>query len=84
MHLMREIQSSEGEARLPHFLDQVERGETLVIIRQGKPAAHLIPAPSTDRDRVRRALDQIAAIKRDAPKMTLDEILAARHEGHNY
>jgi prevent-host-death family protein len=81
---MREIQSSEAKARLPHYLDEVERGETLVITRHGKPIAHLVPAPELDRDRVRRALDEISALRQTAGKMTLDEILAARHEGHKY
>jgi prevent-host-death family protein len=81
---MREIQSSEAKARLPHYLDQVERGETLVITRHGRPIAHLVPAPELDHDRVRRALEQISALRQSVGKMTLDEILAARHEGHKY
>ena len=79
---MREIQSSEAKARLPHYLDEVERGETLVITRHGKPIAHLVPAPELDRDRVLRALEQISALRQTSGRMTRDEILAARHEGH--
>lgn len=81
---MREIQSSEAKARLPHYLDEVERGETLVITRHGKPIAHLVPAPDLDRDRVRGALEQITTLRQTVGKMTLDEILTARHEGHKY
>ena len=81
---MREIQSSEAKARLPHYLDEVERGETLIITRHGKPIAHLVPAPDLDRGRVRLSLDRIAAVRQTAGKMTLNEILAARHEGHKY
>ena len=32
---MRQIQSSEVKARLPQFLDDVERGETIIITRHG-------------------------------------------------
>ncbi len=84
---MVEIQSSEAKARLAHYLDQVEKGETVVISRHGKPIAHLTPIPALDRDRVRRALEQIAAVGKKAvgqKKMTVDQILAARHEGHKY
>jgi prevent-host-death family protein len=81
---MREIQSSEAKARLLHYLDEVERGETLVITRRDRPIAHLVPAPELDRDRVRRALEQIAALRQTTAKTTVDEILAARHESHNY
>jgi prevent-host-death family protein len=81
---MREVQSSEVKARLPQFLDEVEQGETIVITRHGRPVAHLVPAPERDRDRVRRALDGIAALRGTTGRFTLDEILIARHEGHNY
>jgi prevent-host-death family protein len=81
---MLEIQSSEAKARLPYYLDRVERGETLVITRHGKPIAHLTPAPTLDRDRASRALQQIAVVRATAGRMSVDEILAARHEGHKY
>lgn len=81
---MREIQSSEVKARLPQFLDEVERGETIVITRHGRPVAHLVPAPARDRDRVRRALDGIAALRQATGRGGLDELLASRHEGHKY
>ena len=79
---MREIQSSDVKARLPEFLDAVERGETIVVTRHGKPVAHLVPAPAADTGRVRRALDGIAALRRSTGKMSREDILAARHEGH--
>lgn len=81
---MREIQSSEVKARLPQFLDDVERGETIVITRHGRAVAHLVPAPACDRERVRRALDRIAARRQLTGKVTVDELLAWRHEGHKY
>jgi prevent-host-death family protein len=82
--IMREIQSSEVKARLPHFLDEVERGETIVITRHGRAVAHLIPAPARDRDRVRQALDGIASLRQATGRVTLDELLSSRHEGHSY
>ena len=81
---MREIQSSEAKARLPQFLDAVERGETIVITRHGRPVAHLVPAPANDRDRVRRALDGIAALRRTIKPVSLEKLRAWRHAGHKY
>jgi prevent-host-death family protein len=81
---MREIQSSEVKAKLPQYLDDVERGETIVITRHGKPVAHLVPAPVQDKDRVRRALGRMAARRQLTGNVTLDELLAWRHEGHKY
>lgn len=79
---MREIQSSVVKSRLPQFLDEVERGETIVITRHGRAVAHLVPAPVSDRDRIRRALDGISALRQNTGRLTLDELLASRHEGH--
>jgi prevent-host-death family protein len=81
---MREIQSSEVKARLPQFLDDVERGETIIITRHGRPVAHLVPAPAEDKDRVRRALDRIAARRQQMESVTVDELIAWKHEGHKY
>jgi prevent-host-death family protein len=79
---MRSIPSSDMKARLPEFLDAVERGETLVVTRHGRPIAHLVPAPAAGARRVQEALSEIAALRRKAKRMTVQEILDARHHGH--
>jgi prevent-host-death family protein len=81
---MRAVQSSEVKARLPEFLDEVERGEVIVITRHGKPVAHLVPAPDVDRERVRKAVEGIREMRKTAKPWPLEEILKARHEGHKY
>ena len=40
---MREIQASDADASLPGWFDEVERGETVVIMRDGKPIARIVP-----------------------------------------
>ena len=40
---MREIQASEAKAHLPQLLDDVERGETLIITRHGRAIARIVP-----------------------------------------
>ena len=81
---MREIQSSEVKARLPQFLDAVEQGETIIITRHGRAVAHLVPAPACDHDRVRRALEGIATLRKTTDRVPLDELLLDKHEGHKY
>jgi prevent-host-death family protein len=82
---MRQIQSSDVKARLPEYLDAVERGETIVVTRHGKPVAHLIPVPAAQDERVQQAVDEIFAFRKRRKKgMSVKEILAARHEGHRY
>jgi prevent-host-death family protein len=41
--MMREIQASEAKARLPQLLNDVERGETLIITRHGRAIARTVP-----------------------------------------
>jgi prevent-host-death family protein len=81
---MREVQASEAKTHLPQLLDEVEHGETIVITRHGKPIARLVP--DADRRQTERA-DAIAAIKalrKRVGKVSLQELLDARHEGHKY
>jgi prevent-host-death family protein len=78
---MREIQASAAKARLAELLDQVERGETVVITRHGKPIARLVPDDEeTRRADARRAMAEIEAARKLAPRVTKEEILAWRDE----
>jgi len=50
LEAMRQVSSSIARTRLYELLDDVERGETVVITRYGKPIARLEPdekAPPT-------------------------------------
>ncbi len=81
---MREVQAPDAKARLTELLGEVERGESIVITRHGRPIARLVP----DMERRRKDLETvflgIDALDDQSPGMTLDEIMEARHEGHKY
>lgn len=81
---MREVQSTEVKARLPHFLDVVEQGEIIIITRHGHPVAHLIPAPKEQNDHVRQAVAGIMTLRGATRKFPVSELLNARHEGHRF
>jgi len=83
---MRTVQSAEAKARFSSLLDDVERGETIVITRHGKPIARIVPEVVDERARRREAIEAIRAFRETLPKpgMTIEEILSARHEGHKY
>jgi prevent-host-death family protein len=81
---MREIQASDAKAHLLQLLDDVERGETVIIIRYGRAIARLVPAASRRQKELGKAVDVMKAIRKRNGKITLDEVLAARHEGHKY
>ena len=54
---MREMGAFQVKNKFGHLLDQVERGEEIVITRRGKAVARLVPAePGFDRDKTRRAV----------------------------
>lgn len=82
---MREIQASEAKTHLPQILDEVERGETVVITRHGRPIARLVPEADRRQAEIEEAVDGILAVReRLKGKLTLEEILSSIHEGHKY
>ena len=82
--IMREIQASEAKTHLPQLLDDVERGETIVITRHGRAIARLVPEAHRRQEEIDRAIQSIRALRRHTGKITLAELLSARHEGHKY
>ena len=82
---MREIQASEAKTHLPQLLDDVEQGETILITRHGRPIARLVPEADRRQTEVNQAVTNIRAMRRNkTAKLTLEEILSSRHEGHHY
>jgi prevent-host-death family protein len=78
---MREIQASEAKAHLPQLLDDVERGETLVITRHGRAIARIVPESGRRQEEVDEAIAGIRELRKRTGKITLKEILSARDEG---
>ncbi|MGD0634077.1 MAG: type II toxin-antitoxin system prevent-host-death family antitoxin [Beijerinckiaceae bacterium] len=81
---MREVQASEAKTHLPSLLDEVERGETLIITRHGKPIARIIPETGRRQEEIDRAIDSIKTLRQRTGKISIGELLSARHEGHKY
>ena len=83
---MREVRATEAKTNLSELLSAVERGETIAITRHGKPVAHLVPVEKQDRIARNAAIKRFKAWRAtwQGIDMSLDELLAARHEGHRY
>lgn len=81
---MREIQASEAKTHLPSLLDDVERGETLIITRHGKPVARIVPEAEICEAELKRLFAEIKEFRKTLPRISVEEILSARHEGHKY
>ena len=78
---MREIAASEAKTHLPRLLTDVERGETVVITRHGRPIARLAPVSDDRRAALRSLKEEIADLRKSMPRLSRDEILSARDEG---
>lgn len=85
---LREIAASEAKAHFAELLDAVERGETIAITRHGRAIAQLVPNEKARRERVRKAMAEIQKLAKERREkfgpVTVEEILAWRHEGHKY
>ena len=53
---MREVPASQAKTHLPQLLDDVERGETIVITRHGRPIARIVPEAERRKDEIDRAI----------------------------
>jgi prevent-host-death family protein len=81
---MREIQASEAETHLPQLLDEVERGETVIITRHGRAIARIVPEMDRRQEEVDRALASILELRKRTGKVTVEELQSARDEGRKY
>ncbi len=81
---MQEVQSSEAKTRLAQILDAVEHGETFVITRHGRAIARLVPEVVRRQEEVDKAIREIKELRKSVGRISLDELLSGRHEGHRY
>ena len=80
---MRQIASTEFQARIAEVLRWVEAGETVLITRHGRAALRLAPEEDAEREACSRAMDRFERhlSRKKRIRMTLHEMLAARREG---
>jgi prevent-host-death family protein len=81
---MTTVTAYEAKTHLPRLIRAVEQGETVIITRHGKPVAKLSPVEDQRRANVAEVMKRMEALRRRLPKVSVDEILAWRHEGHKY
>jgi prevent-host-death family protein len=84
----REVQASVAKTHFSQLLDEVERGATIVILRHGRPVARIVPDDQDRQEEIREAIENIEKLSKERTKrfgrMTAEEILSLRHEGHKY
>jgi prevent-host-death family protein len=85
---MREVRASDAKTHLPRLLDEVERGETIVITRHGRPIARIVPEAQRRQQEIDEALDDIKRLGEEIARkhgpVSVEEIISSIHEGHKY
>lgn len=83
---MRTVQASEAKAQFSSLLDDVEKGETIVVTRHGKCVARIVPDEEALRRKRKETFERLAEIGRSirASGGSVEEMMASRHEGHKY
>jgi prevent-host-death family protein len=82
--MAREVQASEAKTHLARLLDEVERGETIIITRHGQAIARIVPEARRRQQEIDQAIEDIKELRKHTGTVTLKEILAWRHAGHKY
>lgn len=80
---MKAIGSFEAKTHFSKLLAEVGRGKKLLITKNGKPVAMLIPVEMPAELSVEEALERLQKIrqKRSGRKITVDEINAMKEKG---
>ena len=91
---MQNIQTTDDGNNFHRILDAAERGESIVITRNGKQVERLVPEVvfdrehlqwaiegMIDRERVQWAVESIKEIRKRTKPVSLEEILSMRDEG---
>jgi prevent-host-death family protein len=82
--MAREVQASEAKTHFARLLDEVERGETIVINRHGRAIARIVPEARVRQKEIDRAIEDIKELRKTTGTVTREEVLAWRHAGHKY
>lgn len=78
---MRELSASALREQLPRVLEDVERGESVAVTRDGVRVARIVPDRPRRAAEVDQAIATLRAFGRAHGKITVEEILSARDEG---
>ncbi|HEX3660236.1 MAG TPA: type II toxin-antitoxin system prevent-host-death family antitoxin [Acidobacteriaceae bacterium] len=78
---MRQVQASEAKTRFLQLLDEVEKGDSFLITRHGKPVARITPEADRRQAEIEQALADLRALPSRRHRLTVVEILSARDEG---
>jgi antitoxin (DNA-binding transcriptional repressor) of toxin-antitoxin stability system len=62
------------------LLDDVDRGDTVIITRNGRAIARLVADRRRSQTEIDEAIESIKALGRRTGKIAIEELLSARHQ----
>ena len=80
----REVRASEAKKHLPQLLDEVERGETIIITRHGRRIARIVPERQRRQEEMNRTTAGLEEFAKQSGATTVEEILSLIREGRKY
>lgn len=78
---MRKVGTSEARTHLSALLDEVARGETIIITRRGRPVAWLRPPEAPRPETPVAAARTLRDLRKRVGWATTEDILQMRNEG---
>lgn len=78
---MKEVGMFEAKTHLSALVDEVARGETVIITKRGHPVARLTPPEAPDRGAAVAAVKTLRDLRKRVGWATTEEILQMRNEG---
>ncbi len=72
---MRKIPASQGQTFLSRLLHDVERGDTVIITRNGRAIARLVPDGRPTQAKIDEAVESIEALGRRMGRIAIEEPL---------
>ena len=78
---MREVGAFEAKTHLSALLDEVARGEIIIITRRGRPVARLTAPEAPDREAAVVAAETLRDLRKRIGWATTEDILKMRDEG---
>lgn len=84
---MISVGTYEAKTHLPKLIERVERGETVLVTRHGKPVAKIVPAqevaPRRGPAELAAEFDRLQASQRPA-RRGVEPLWKLKHEGHSH
>lgn len=81
---MESIGAMDAKTRLAELLERAARGESFIIVRDGKPVARLVPETGDPPERAVDLRRRLASFRGMLKGATVDDILRDRDEGRRF